>query len=72
MQIDPQKELTAVAQLADIPCVFAVNAAHPAKTFAEFVAWEAGWTSPAPKKNANVNRIGREAWGNLRLVVAGA
>jgi tripartite-type tricarboxylate transporter receptor subunit TctC len=39
MPIDPQKDLTAVAQLADIPCVFAVNSQHPAKTMAEFVTW---------------------------------
>ncbi len=39
MQIDPQKDLVPVSQLADIPCVFAVSSAHPAKTWAEFVTW---------------------------------
>ena len=39
MQIDPQKDLAPIAQLADIPCVLAVNASNPAKTFAEFIEW---------------------------------
>jgi len=39
LPINPQKDLVAVSQLADIPCLFAVNAKHPAKTWAEFAAW---------------------------------
>ena len=39
LPIDPQKDLAPVAQLADIPCVLAVNASNPAKSFAEFIEW---------------------------------
>ena len=39
MPIDPQKDLIAVGQVADIPCLFSVNAHHPSKTLAEFSAW---------------------------------
>ncbi len=40
LQIDPQKGLAPVAQLAVIPCVLAVNAKNPAKTFPDFLAME--------------------------------
>jgi tripartite-type tricarboxylate transporter receptor subunit TctC len=39
LQVEPQKQLAMVSQLADIPCVFAVNTKHPAKTWAEFAEW---------------------------------
>jgi tripartite-type tricarboxylate transporter receptor subunit TctC len=39
LQVEPQKQLAMVAQLADIPCVFAVNTKHPAKTWGEFTEW---------------------------------
>lgn len=39
MPIHPQKDLVTVSQLADIPCLFAVNAKNPATNWAEFTDW---------------------------------
>lgn len=39
LPINPQKDLTMVAQFADIPVLLGVRASHPAKTLPEFTAW---------------------------------
>lgn len=39
LPIHPQKDLVTVSQLADIPCLFAINTKQEAKTWAEFVEW---------------------------------
>ncbi|TAJ88098.1 tripartite tricarboxylate transporter substrate binding protein [Reyranella sp.] len=70
LQIDPQKELAMVSQLADIPCVLAVNAKHPAKTFPEFLEWVKA--QPGPVHYATSSSGGLpHLWGELISTKAG-
>jgi tripartite-type tricarboxylate transporter receptor subunit TctC len=65
LQIEPQKQLAMVAQLADIPCVFAVSTKHPAKNWAEFVEWLK--TQPAGPVHYGTSSSGAlpHLWGEL-------
>jgi tripartite-type tricarboxylate transporter receptor subunit TctC len=64
MQIDPQKELAMVSQLADIPCVLAVNAKNPAKTFAEFIEWVKAQPGPVHYSTSSTGGL-PHLWGEL-------
>lgn len=64
LQVEPQKQLTMIAQLADIPCVFAVNAKHPAKSFAEFTEWLKAQPSPVHYATSSTGGL-PHLWGEL-------
>ena len=64
LPIDPQKDLAPVAQLADIPCVLAVNAANPAKTFREFLDWVKAQPGPVHYSTSSTGGL-PHLWGEL-------
>jgi len=64
LQIDPQKDLAPISQLADIPCVLAVNAKHPAKTFPEFLDWVKAQSGPVPYATSSSGGL-PHLWGEL-------
>ncbi len=64
LQVDPQKDLVAVSQLADIPCVLAVNARNPAKTFAEFIDWVKAQPGPVHYSTSSTGGL-PHLWGEL-------
>lgn len=64
LPIDPQKDLAPVAQLADIPCVLAVNAANPAKTFPEFIEWVKAQPGPVHYSTSSTGGL-PHLWGEL-------
>ncbi len=64
MQIDPQKDLAPIAQLADIPCVLAVNANNPAKTFAEFIEWVKAQPGPVHYSTSSTGGL-PHLWGEV-------
>ena len=64
LQIDPQKDLAMVSQLADIPCVLAVNAKNPAKTFPEFLDWVKAQPGPVPFSTSSTGAV-PHLWGEL-------
>jgi tripartite-type tricarboxylate transporter receptor subunit TctC len=64
MPIDPQKDLAPVAQLADIPCVLAVNANNPAKTFAEFIEWVKAQPGPVHYSTSSSGGL-PHLWGEV-------
>ena len=64
LQIDPQKDLATVAQLADIPCVLAVNAKNPAQTFPEFIAWVKAQPGPTLYSTSSSGGL-PHLWGEL-------
>ncbi|WP_422001945.1 Bug family tripartite tricarboxylate transporter substrate binding protein [Reyranella sp.] len=64
LQVEPQKDLAAVSQLADIPCVLAVNANNPAKTFAEFIDWVKAQPGPVHYSTSSSGGL-PHLWGEL-------
>jgi tripartite-type tricarboxylate transporter receptor subunit TctC len=64
LQVDPQKQLAMVSQLADIPCVFAVNAKHPAKNWAEFAEWLKAQPGPVHFATSSTGGL-PHLWGEL-------
>lgn len=64
LPIDPQKELTAVAQLADIPVLLGVSTKHPAKTLAEFAAWLKEQPGTVPWATSSTGGL-PHLWGEL-------
>ena len=64
LPIDPQKDLAPVAQLADIPCVLAVNTANPAKTFPEFLEWVKAQPGPVHYSTSSAGGL-PHLWGEL-------
>ena len=70
LQVDPQKELMPISQLADIPCVLAVNAKHPAKTFPEFLDWAKAQSSPVLYSTSSTGGL-PHLWGELISTKAG-
>ena len=64
LQVEPQKELAMVSQLADIPCVLAVNAKNPAKTFAEFIEWVKAQPGPTHYSTSSTGGL-PHLWGEL-------
>jgi len=64
MQIDPQKDLAPIAQLADIPCVLAVNANNPAKTFPEFIEWVKAQPGPTHYSTSSTGGL-PHLWGEV-------
>jgi tripartite-type tricarboxylate transporter receptor subunit TctC len=64
LPIDPQKDLAAVSQLADIPCVLAVNAKNPAKTFPEFLDWVKAQPGPVNYSTSSTGGL-PHLWGEL-------
>lgn len=64
LQIDPQKDLTMISQLADIPCVLAVNAKNPAKTFPEFIEWVKAQPGPVHYSTSSTGGL-PHLWGEL-------
>ena len=64
LPIDPQKDLAPVAQLADIPCVLAVNSANPAKTFPEFLEWVKAQPGPVHYSTSSAGGL-PHLWGEL-------
>lgn len=64
LQVEPQKQLTMISQLADIPCVFAVNAKHPAKSFAEFIEWLKAQSGPVHYATSSTGGL-PHLWGEL-------
>ena len=64
LPIDPQKDLAPVAQLADIPCVLAVNAANPARTFPEFLDWVKAQPGPVHYSTSSAGGL-PHLWGEL-------
>jgi tripartite-type tricarboxylate transporter receptor subunit TctC len=64
LPIEPQKDLVAVSQLADIPCVLAVNAKNPAKTFPEFIEWVKAQPGPVHYSTSSTGGL-PHLWGEL-------
>jgi tripartite-type tricarboxylate transporter receptor subunit TctC len=64
LPINPQKDLAPVAQLADIPCVLAVNAKNPAKTFAQFIDWVRAQPGPVHYATSSTGGL-PHLWGEL-------
>ena len=64
LQVDPQKDLVTVSQLADIPCVLAVNAKNPAQTFAEFIEWVKAQPNPVHYSTSSSGGL-PHLWGEL-------
>jgi len=64
LQVEPQKDLAMVSQLADIPCVLAVNAKNPAKTFAEFIEWVKAQPGPTHYSTSSTGAL-PHLWGEL-------
>ena len=64
LPIDPQKDLAPVAQVADIPCVLAVNAANPARTFPEFIEWVKAQPGPVHYSTSSAGGL-PHLWGEL-------
>jgi hypothetical protein len=66
LPIDPQKDLTAVAQLADIPVLLGVSTRHPAKTLAEFAAWLKAQPGTVPWATSSTGGL-PHLWGDAEL-----
>ncbi|MFZ5784254.1 MAG: Bug family tripartite tricarboxylate transporter substrate binding protein [Pseudomonadota bacterium] len=64
LPIEPQKDLVPVSQLADIPCVLAVNAKNPAKTFPEFIEWVKAQPGPVHYSTSSTGGL-PHLWGEL-------
>jgi tripartite-type tricarboxylate transporter receptor subunit TctC len=64
LPINPQKDLTMVAQFADIPVLLGVRTAHPAKTLPEFAAWLKEQPGTVPYGTSSTGGL-PHLWGEL-------
>jgi tripartite-type tricarboxylate transporter receptor subunit TctC len=70
LPINPQKDLTMVAQFADIPVFLGVRTSHPAKNLAEFTDWLKAQPGTVPYATSSTGGL-PHLWGELANVKLG-
>lgn len=70
MPFDPQKDLTPIALVGEIPLVIAVNLSVKAASLAEFVALSKGSANPLAVANPGKGTIGHLATEQLRMATS--
>jgi tripartite-type tricarboxylate transporter receptor subunit TctC len=64
LPMHPQKDLAMVAQVADIPCLFAINPKVPAQNWAEFAEWAKQQPAEVPFSTSSAGGL-PHLWGEL-------